>query len=394
MEPFAERYANLMLTVNRHTDGFVDAYYGPPDIKAAVEVAELPPLNQVRDELETLRADIPADDPRRQTYLDAMITAAQTALRQNDETLAYADEVRLLFDVDPTLVDDALLLAARQSLDDALPGSGDFAERMAAYRKHYEIPADKLNRAVELALAECRRRTAELVDLAPGEGFRHALVSDKHWGAYNWYQGKAQSLIEFNTDIPMQASALLAFCAHEGYPGHHTENVLREQRYLTHGHIEGAFVLLLSPGAVIAEGIATTAQEAIFPDEEYESWYEDVLFPELDIEPHPRAVREAISQAMEGLKYVSTNAAFRYHTGQANKEQTLDYLKTVGTADDDRAAKSFQFMTHPLARAYVFTYTVGYDLIAAAAKGGDKRPVFKRLLNEQLLPRDLTAMGG
>ena len=92
------------------------------------------------------------------------------------------------------------------------------------------------------------------------------------------------------------------------------------------------------------------------------------------------------------LKYVQTNAALLYHTGEANEEQTLHYLKTVGTADDDRAAKSFRFMTHPLARAYVFTYTVGYDLIAAAASGGDKRFVFQRLLNEPLLPRDLAAL--
>jgi hypothetical protein len=392
MDTFSQDYARLMLTVNRHTDGFVDAYYGPPEIQTAVEAADLPPLEAVQEELETLRASIPADDPRRKAYLDAMVTAAQTALRQDDEALTYMDEVRLLFDIEPALVDDDRLLAARRSLDDALPGSGSFAERMAAYRSHYEIPADHLDRAVELALAECRRRTAELVALVPGEGFRHALVKDQHWAAYNWYQGNAQSLIEFNTDIPMEASELLDFCAHEGYPGHHTENMLREQRYLTQGHIEGAFVLLLSPGAVMAEGIATTAQEIIFPDDSHDAWYDEVLYPELGIEPHPLEMRRAINRALHELRYVAANAALRYHTGQANQAQTLDYFKTVGTLDDDRADKTLEFISHPLGRSYIFTYTAGYDLIAAAAKGGDKRSVFKHLLDKPMLPRDLAAL--
>lgn len=391
MDQFSQDYARLMLTVNRHTDGFVDAYYGPPDIQAAVEAADLPPLEAVQEELESLRANIPADDPQRKAYLDAMVTAAQTALRLEDASLSYLDEARLLFDLEPALVDDDRLLAARRSLDDALPGSGSLAERMTAYRRHYEIPADRLGHVVELALAECRRRTAELVDLVPGEGFQHALVKDQHWGAYNWYQGNAQSLIEFNTDIPMEATALLDFCAHEGYPGHHTENMLREQRYLKQGHIEGAFVLLLSPGAVIAEGIATTAREIIFPDESHEAWYEEVLFPELGIEPHPLEMRRVIRKAEHELRYVAGNAALRYHTGQADEAQTLDYLKTMESLDEDRAAKMFEFISHPLGRTYIFTYTAGYDLIAAAAEGGDKRPVFMRLLNNLVLPRDLAS---
>ena len=62
-----------------------------------------------------------------------------------------------------------------------------------------------------------------------GESFRYELVSDYPWGAYNWYLGDAHSLIQFNTDVPLNALGLLDICAHEGYPGHHTEAMLKEK---------------------------------------------------------------------------------------------------------------------------------------------------------------------
>ena len=51
--------------------------------------------------------------------------------------------------------------------------------------------------------------------------------SGQPWSAYNWYRGKAQSLVEFNTDVPISMLNILGTMAHEGYPGHHTEGQLK-----------------------------------------------------------------------------------------------------------------------------------------------------------------------
>jgi hypothetical protein len=59
--------------------------------------------------------------------------------------------------------------------------------------------------------------------------------------------------------------------------------------------------------------------------------------------------------------------------------------------DKDRAEKSFSFITHPLFRAYTFTYTSGYDLIADAANG-DKKPIFMRLLIDGILPSEINTL--
>ena len=97
---------------------------------------------------------------------------------------------------------------------------------------------------------------------------------------------------------------------------------------------------------------------------------------------------QRIAHAGRALRGVSANAAILYHTDQINRDQALDYLITYGLSSPERAAKRFEFFTNPLFRSYIFTYTHGYDLIAAAADG-DKAPLFRRLLTEQILPSQL-----
>ena len=151
-------------------------------------------------------------------------------------------------------------------------------------------------------------------------------------------------------------------------------------------------MLLHAPSAVIAEGIATTALEMIFPAESHHQWNAEVLFPAADIyTPHDLAEQLGkIAQASSDLRYVNGNAAILYHTGKLNREGTIDYIRHYGLVNAQRAAKSFNFISHPLFRSYVFTYTVGYDLINATP---DPAATFRRLLTEQVLPSHLSAAG-
>jgi hypothetical protein len=160
--------------------------------------------------------------------------------------------------------------------------------------------------------------------------------------------------------------------------------------YRQKGYAEQAAMLLHSPAAVIAEGIATTAVEMIFPDGSHHEWNLEVAFPAAGI-----AVDQAtavnlrqIGETSKQLRYVNGNAAILYHTGRLSREETIDYIQTYGLTTPDRAAKSFSFLSHPLFRSYVFTYSVGYDLIAATP---DPAKTFLRLLTGQVLPSQLTS---
>jgi hypothetical protein len=151
-------------------------------------------------------------------------------------------------------------------------------------------------------------------------------------------------------------------------------------------------MLLHSPAAVIAEGIAMTAVEIIFPGREHLHWTLEHLLPAI-----PMPLQETadqiwhIQEAMQQLRWVVGNAAIQLHTRQLSTDQTIEYLVTYGVTTRERAQKSLQFITHPLYRSYPFTYTEGYELISRAAGGGDKRETFLSCLTEQRLPSTLAA---
>ena len=53
---------------------------------------------------------------------------------------------------------------------------------------------------------------------------------------------------------------------HEGYPGHHTDYVLKDQHLARRGYTEQTMYLTLVPQCVISEGIAMVAHEMIFSE--------------------------------------------------------------------------------------------------------------------------------
>jgi hypothetical protein len=389
MDAFGRAYLRLTLEIEKHLAGFVDSYFGPADIKAEADAADKKAPAALLDDLAWLQAHLPADDPNRRTYLQGFLRSMDCILRRLDgEEIGFLDEANRLYDIEPHLIDESRFTAAQRELDTLLPGDGAIADRLEERRKQYEISHEKALALIDLARDETRRRTLAFTELVEGESLEVTLVSDKPWSAYNWYKGNYHSLIEFNTDIPLNALALLATFAHEGYPGHHTEQILKDKRlYRDKGYLEESTRLLYSPAAVIAEGIATTALEIIFPNDSDDEWNVEVMLPAAGLAAEPVEQMRRISKAARELRYVSGNAAILYHTGQLNEEQAVDYFRTYALSSEQRARQGFRFINHY--RAYPFTYTWGYDLLEQAANGGDKTPLFGRLLTEQILPSQL-----
>ncbi len=397
LDSFSVDYLRLVLEIHaHHIDGYVDAYYGPETLKAEVEASPTKSPVEILDAIADLQSRIPTTDPTRQAYLTAGLRGIECTTRMlNGETVDYLDEVYRIYDIRPEMVDEARFIEAHKALDSALPAGqqNSLPGRIEAWRKTFEIETDKALSLLDLARAETRRRTLAIVDLPDDESVEVSLVKGQPWSAYNWYLGNGRSLIEFNTDMPLQATSLISTFAHEGYPGHHTEHMLKEKAlYREKGYAEQAAMLLHSPAAVIAEGIATAALEMIFPNDDHHEWNVEVLLPAAKIAT-PSGLAEQlrrISKASADLRYVTGNAAILYHTGKLDREQTIDYIRTYGLVTPERAAKSFSFLSHPLYRAYIFTYSVGYDLIKAT---DNPQQTFRRLLTQQLLPSQLATTG-
>ncbi|MDH3942879.1 MAG: hypothetical protein OEV06_02140 [Anaerolineae bacterium] len=391
LDAFGNAYLKLALEIDKHIEGYVDAYIGPPQLKVEVSAGGKKKPESLIENLRELEELVPGSDAGREKYLNAYLRAVDCTLRMlAGEEFEYLDEVERLYDVQPKIAPEDEFSEALKQLDSLFPGSGELDLRYNHWRDQYNIPADKLPELLASTTAEVRRRTAAFVDLVPGERVKYVYLQGKPWPANNAYQGGFLSRIEVNTDVVVNAFNLVNLCAHECYPGHHTEAQLKE-KYLYHdrGYAEEAALLLQSPDGVTAEAIATTAAELIFPNGSLADWTVEFILPAAGLpEADARQLTE-VQAAMRSLRLVTSNAAIKYHQGDLNREQAIDYLRTNAMMNQQRAEKTFEFFTHPLYRSYIFSYSEGYQLLETAAQGGDKRPIFERLLVEQVLPSDL-----
>src|SRR5258705_8082687 len=99
LDAFGEGYLRLTLEINKHIDGYVDSYYGPPEIKAEVESGEKKPIAALKDAFGRLHGQIPRGDAERAAYLEGLLRAVGCTIRiAGGETLDYMDEVRLIYD--------------------------------------------------------------------------------------------------------------------------------------------------------------------------------------------------------------------------------------------------------------------------------------------------------
>ena len=139
-----------------------------------------------------------------------------------------------------------------------------------------------------------------------------------------------------------------------------------------------------APAALISEGIAGLAAEILLGDEEQEVTAKHVAGTGVAYDPD---VSRAVQKATIPLGRVPGNAALMLHTRGASTGEATDYMMRWGLRSHRRAEQSVRFATDPIWRAYVSTYTDGYDLCRDFVAGDPAR--FKRLLTEQLTPADL-----
>ncbi len=394
-ELFAEEYVRLAWRIERHAEGFVDGYYGPEELKAqsADEAPrEIPALLDDVARLNGLLEAAVMDDTRRD-YLTRQVRAVHTVLRRlGGEELSLQEEAQGCFDSIPQRVPESEFEAGLHELDALLPGHGDLPERQRQWNRQFELPQERARPVLETALAEVRRRSQALLELPEGECVEIGLVSDRPWGGYNWYLGHNRSRIEINTDLPVRADAALMLVAHEGYPGHHTEHAIKEQRwYRQAGRLEHSILLLLAPESFVAEGIATVALDVIFPDRsERAEWLRTALYPQACIQVDVD-LQMRLEQAAEKLDGVMGNAAFLLHEDQRPSEEVLKYLQQYGLQTEKEAQQSLRFLSNSLYRAYIFNYADGRRLLKKAFAGGGVGDVFRWALSDPVTPSAILA---
>ena len=378
------RYLRLGLRLGRHVDGMVDASFGPPERAAAVE-AEWPgdPPALVRD------AEALLDELEGGWLRDQVSALRAYAGVLAGESTPYADEVERCYGVRPTHTDEAVFAAAREHLDELLPGDEPLPERYVRWQDSIRVPADRVERLATAVIEEARRWTRAVVELPDGEDVEVEAVRDKPWLAYCEYLGDLHSRISINVDLPTSAIELLHLTIHETYPGHHAERSVKEHLLVRgRGLVEETLVLVPTPQSLVSEGIAELAPSLLLEGDGGTALEELVRDAGIDF-GLTRAL--AVERALEPCRWAEVNAALMLHDGGASADETQAYLEHWGLLRPELAAHLIRFLIEPTSRTYVVTYPAGRELCRAYVAGRPER--FRRLLTEQVRVGDLRAAG-
>jgi hypothetical protein len=373
MNAVAEGYVKLVLEVGKYDPNFIDAYYGPKEWKPKEEnlpfdsTAHTKLINvsdSLLNELELLSEYSATElETLRYRYLYKQLFAVKTKIIiLNGSVLPFDLESRALYDVSPPEIAEEEFQNTLDELDKLLPGKGDVSERFIQLRKKFEIPKNKIDEVFDAAIKECKSRTSKYINLPPGEKFKVEYVTNKPWGAYNWFKGNLFSIIQIATDFPVHIEGAIGLAAHEGYPGHHVYNVLLEKNLVKDkGWIEYTVYPLYSPQSLIAEGTAVVGEKMLFPGDERIKFEKEVLFPIANIDTAKADLYYKALALQEKLDGASVLAAKNYLNGEWNKEETIDWLQKFQLMTKERAEKYLSFIE--TYRSYVVTYDMGEILI-------------------------------
>lgn len=401
LDAIARDYVKLNLTIGEKEAGYIDAYYGPPELQAEAKAeapkASLESLAQRVDALSGRVAKFEEGDgldARRAHFLQASLTAAATRLKMmRGEKLTFDDEAEGLLGVRPPNRPLSSFDATLARIDKLVPGPGPLSQRVEAFYDRFTIPKDKLKPVFDAAIAECKRRTLQHIKLPAGESFDMAFVTGKSWSGYNYYQGNAHSRIEINTDLPIRIDRAVDLGCHEGYPGHHVYNALLEQHLVRgKGWVEYSLYPLYSPQSLIAEGSGNYGIDLAFPGNERLEYETKVLYPLAGLPTADAAKLAELEAAKSDLALSKITIAREFLDGRIDEAEAVRLSEKYGLVSPESAKKSIDFAKQY--RSYVLNYGYGEQLVRADIEAAGATPAsrwarMQAMLSEPTLPSDL-----
>jgi hypothetical protein len=337
----------------------------------------VPPARLV-EECEALRRDIPVDG-HRGAFLAAQLTAVRaTAHQLTGVDVPFREHARQCLGVPIDPAPEDLFSDAHRRLAAALPpGSGSLADRLHEWQQAHAVPAEQFATLAHRAIAETVARTRQIVDLPDDLHVDVRLDPGPHRGHY---AGQNRGTIHLN-DAACNAADLLYVVAHEGFPGHIAESLLKDVHLAELPEHKIRF--MLSPPFVVSEGLGLHAQEIAFPGDEAQRWLTDEIGIALD-----DCDLAAIHEARNVMWGAWGNAAILAAEGQPEAEIAND-LTRWALLTEGETKWALESLRSPTMRAYVLGYYHGWRLLWSWLDHPDRHARVRRLLTEPTLPADL-----
>jgi hypothetical protein len=260
------------------------------------------------------------------------------------EPQTFDEESLDLYGVAPPPLSHEEMARARAELERLLPGEGTLFARFTEFQKRFFVPPAKLVATLESALAECRRRTRERLELPEEESVELELVAGAPWPAFARYLGHSRSVVQINRDFPFTPSDVLEIASHEAYPGHHVLNVVRGEIEPPEGR-----------EAFLHEGLATYGSELLFPSDDRTRFEREVLFPLAGLDAREAELASRVARTVRRLAPLRVEAARDYLERRRDRVQSVLFLENEALVPAPWAF--LQFVDRY--RTFVVAYTAG-----------------------------------
>ncbi|MHA1886093.1 MAG: hypothetical protein ACW96S_13640 [Promethearchaeota archaeon] len=393
---FGRDFLLLALRIGKHNKDYVDYYVGPKELSDKVDREGLVSPKKLLDDCKSLqnKLNIQGYDRKREKYLDKLITSIRTSVEiLNGIEIPFMTKFSRLYDIKLKPVNYVDLENLKADVTEAFGGSESLEKSLAEIRERQKIPENEIQKLLNKSFNITKNRTKELFpDLLPqNEQIEIELVKDmeRKWTLYNQYLGNYCSRIDININYGIYSTALLSSAAHEGYPGHHTEFAVKEERLMKKlNQYEHSILILNSPKLLISEGIADMAINMLYS-------YHDQSEIILQKFNHNLTKQESIDVLTKQNKVKGKIHLFWYN---------IAYLTLIEGWDEKRLrqyALGFKFYNERTINAHIkslsdhvfsttfFAYKIGRDLLIN--KYGEFPSIndFKTLLETPILPSDL-----
>jgi hypothetical protein len=368
-EQAAETFVGLTLRLGAMTghEEEVDSYFGPETLHPAAQ-DDPGGVVQLRTDADALLSRMELEEaahptPRGSRLLvqirsfDNLLQIIGPAARSE----SFEDEAQRLYARSVPSLEAGAAHQVIAALEAAVPGPGPLSQRMAGFYRDFIVPADRRRVVFERALRECRSRTLAHWQLPRAEKI-DVEWTDSVPAAWHRYRGGWRSTLQINPDAVALVGSAIDVACHEGYPGHHAQFLLQDQRAQPAGlPVEDRVVLLRSPASVLREGAANFGVELAFPFEERVAFDERVLFPLARLDPRQARRYETVHRLVDQLSAAAAPIIASYCDHQLSSDDAEQQLANKALVTSPSAL--LEFTDHY--GAYVLGYTTVRDSVRA-----------------------------
>ncbi len=397
LDGIATRFVQLAHQLNIHTPGYVDAYYGPLELKPIIEDPALYPVSGIIAEAGRLREELRSTlegHPQRRHYLASNLRALEMRARVvAGEPISLRDEMRACYDIDPLWTEESQLDELHRELSDLLPSS---TEPLATrYQQHIverrAIPADQALQLLEAdILPSLRAMTSAFFPLPEMATIALGLKFNVSWSGYNFYLGAFRAGVKFNGSKPMELPQLALIGAHEAWPGHAADLSIHEALLgIGQGRVEHLISLFGSPWCLVSETLAMLGLQVLMSPDEIIA-FQQSLFARADRSNLDAKREQRITEIDSALRSAQGNMCLMLEQGSSEQE-ALNYTKKWRLETDEGAARTLQFIK-VFGRAYPFTYYLGLPSMQALFDRPEGKLYWaNRILTEPATPSQIRA---